>query len=309
MIRTVGLLLVLLGGLACGDNTLVVVNRLAPGGGVAGNGDTFPSGAFEFVVLVKIESDATEFNPGDLMRLLVDGVDRTDEVVIGGEYALLPLEPRPPNGTPLMVELFRRTGPVLDTATLVPVAFAGPTLDSVAPDRAQAGAQVTITGTGFDAGPVRVFFGGIEGTVDASDATTITATVPDGARPGLVYVQIDGEAAEGLVGFQPLDVVGDPIPFADDDTPQLFGAFPSSGGVETPVRIYGINFTDDALPRFLERFSTRVFDIRPFDLPGVGEILCARAVVFVGTPAGDGAVSLREFGRNSNELPFRVDGP
>ena len=116
------------------------------------------------------------------------------------------------------------------------------------------------------------------------------------------------QAAEGLVGFQPLDGVGDPVPIPDaDDDPVLNGAFPASGTIETPVRLYGYAFEDQDRPRFNDKRSSRIFGIEVIDLPPVGEIFCAYGVVAIDTPLGPGEVVVREPNDDrSNPLPFTV---
>lgn len=285
---------------ACGESpTLVVVNGLAQG-----EGGTGATAAPQLDVVIRMEADCTDFHVRDLMRVLLDGVDRTDDVVMGGRFAVLRTDP-PPLGT-RFVELYRRLGPVLDTFTWDVQPYAGPTLTGVAPDSAREAATVTIAGTGFAAGALRVFFGGVEGTVDASSDTSIDATVPAGALPGPVWVLVGGDAAEGLVGFQPLDAADQPVPLPTDL--RLFAAFPARGPEETAVRVYGVDFSDEGYPVFNERNSTRVFDVRTVTLPPVGDILSAFAVVYRDTPPGAAALRLREGDRRSNDLPFTVDG-
>ena len=292
------LLLVLLA--ACGnDPTLVVVNRLAPG-----NGGAATQSGPHFDIVIRMESDATGFNPEDLMRVLVDGVNRTDEVVIGGLYALLRLDP-PPIGQ-RFVELFARTGPVLDTFTWTVAAFAGTTITGVAPQSARTGTEVTISGTGFLGGVVRVFFGGIEGTVDAGATTdgSITATVPAGALPGLVFVLIGEDAAQGTVEFQPLDDMDVPVP--PPAGVHIFALLPGNGAPETLVEIYGVNFDNFAIPTFNGRRASRVFGIELLDFPLIGVVTRAFAVVHTDTPPGATA-GLTQGNTDSNELPFTVN--
>jgi hypothetical protein len=117
---------------------------------------------------------------------------------------------------------------------------------------------------------------------------------------------VGADAAEGLVGFQPLDAADQPIPLPTNL--RIFAAFPARGPEETPVLVYGVGFEDDAYPVFQEYNSTRVFGVQTVTLPGVGDILSAFAVVYRNTPPGTGALRLREDDRRSNDLPFTVDG-
>jgi hypothetical protein len=300
------LLLPLLLAVACGNAELVIANRLAPGGGGAGDGGTGLYAQPQLDIAVRIEHDATDFNAGDLLRLMVNGVDRTDEVVIGGNYAILRLDPSPV-GSAQFVELFRRTGPVLDSFTYEPMAFAGAVLDSIAPESAAVGATVTIAGTGFDAGVPRVFFGGVEGAVTASDATSIQAMVPAGARSGIVYALIGADAADGVAAFQLLDGAGAPVALPGGDTPILIATLPARGGVETVVRSYGAHLDDDTLPNYIGRFGGRLVDIQDVASPLVDGLQSAFAVVDPFTKTGAADVYLRRFGENSNRLPFTVE--
>ena len=52
-------------------------------------------------ITAKIASDASEFDATTVLRLLVNGVDRTAEMSIGGEFATLTLDP-PPVGVPII---------------------------------------------------------------------------------------------------------------------------------------------------------------------------------------------------------------
>jgi hypothetical protein len=300
------LLLVLLVSLlaACdGGRTLVVIERFAPGNLQRGDGGTGEYARPQLDILVKLEADASEFEPEDLMRVRVNGVDRTADILIGGEYALIRIDPAPV-GTPQFTELLRNFGDdVHDTFTWVALPYTGPTLTSVDPQETQVGDMVAITGTGFSAAPVRVFFGGVEGTVDSSDDTSIVATVPAGALPGLVWVLVGSEAAEGVVGFQPLDDQGVAVPLPTRTT--LFAAFPASGGIETPVKFYGVDFSIDGRPHFNDRSATRLFGIEVVNVPPIGDILRGFGVVFEGTRTEAGDVRLIDDDQ-SNRLPFTV---
>jgi hypothetical protein len=277
---------------------LVVATGLVEGGGGAGT-NNLPT----LDILVTMENDATGFNPGDLMVVLWDGQDRTGEIAMGGLYALLRLDPPP--AVPGRVELYRHFQPLLDSFTWDSVSYTGPTIDSVTPNEAQVGAQVTVSGSGFSAGVLRVFFGGIEGTVDASSDVSITATVPADAVPGLVMVLVDEFAAYGVVGFQPLDAMDQPVPMPEGF--HLFSCFPSSAPVQTAVQIWGVSFTESSVPAFNDTFSSRVFGIETTDVPPLGEILTGFAVAVPEVPTGAGTLRLEISGAVTNELPIRVE--
>ena len=243
------------------------------------------------------------------MRVEVNGVYMTSDVVMGGLYAVLSLDAAPILNTPQLVNLFKRTGELHDSFTYTPLAYTGPTLTSVAPTEGAVGTLVTITGTGFLGGPARVFFGGIESPaagVTVMDDSSIEAAVPSGAGRGLVYVLIGAEAAEGLVGFQPLDAFGFPVLFPEFD-PVVHAAFPAHGVVDTPVRIYGVNIDVFTFPLFNDTFSTNLFGIEPLTVPLIGEIVCTWGVVLETTDPGAGTLLVDLLGLVSNELPFTVD--
>lgn len=282
---------------ACGSKNLLipVLVRGDGGSGVASRPD--------FDVLLRFTADATDFDPLDVLRISVNGVDRTPEVRMGGDYALLRISPSPLGVQ--FVEIARRLGPVTDTFTWDLAPYAGPTVASVTPPSARVGTQVVIAGQGLAAGTPRVFFGGVEGTVDASSGTSITATVPAGALPGLLFVLVGADAAEGVVEFQPLDASDLPVP--QDAGPRLFAVFNARGPRETAVKLYGIGFDDEDFPKFSDEFSTRVFGIETVPLPLVGEVLSAYAVVSRDAPPGAGGLFLVTDDGDTNELPFTVD--
>jgi hypothetical protein len=269
-----------------------------------GDGQVVVSDAPALLITVKMASDCTDFDPTTVLRLLVNGVDRTADMTMGGEYAVLTLDP-PPLGVPQVAEVFLQTGGVvLDTATYEALPYAGPLLSSVTPDTAQEGATVTIGGSGFAAGALRVFFGGVEGAVVSSTDTTITATVPTGAVPGLLHVAVGADAAVGLVPFLPVDGTGAPLPQPTDT--HIFYVAPSRGPVETVCTVAGILISEDAIPRINDRKGTRVFNIRTVNFPLVGDVIVAYAVVDPYTDPGADIFELLDDGE-SNELPFTVE--
>ena len=71
-----------------------------------------------------------------------------------------------------------------------------PTITSIDPTSGKVGETVTITGIDFSTTPEDnvVNFNGVQATVTASTATTITTTVPAGASTGNVTVTRDGES-------------------------------------------------------------------------------------------------------------------
>jgi len=295
------LLLIILAVLAaaCGrEPVFVVPKRLAQG-----DDGTAIQAAPSFDILVVMGADSTDFDPEDLMILEVDGVDRAVDMIIGSDWALLRIDP-PPIGMH-SVELFRRKGSFIDNFTWMVEPYTGATLASATPNTGRAGAPVLIAGTGFDAGTVRVFFGGVEATIDSSTATTISTTVPIDAGPGLVWVLIGDEAASGIVGFQPLDDMDEPILFGTE--PQIFATFPGSAPVEFAVQFYGVNFENTYRPTFNDERSEHVFGVEIVDVPPIGLILTAFAVADDRTESGDGLFVIElNSSVGSNALPFTV---
>ena len=295
--RHLTLLFLVLSGIGCGNKTLVIVTNLIPG-----DGGTATQAHSAFEIALQLAGPATSFNPADLMRVLVDGVDRTDEVKLGGFFGVLRITP-PPLGSHF-VELSRREGPVIDTFTWTVNPHTGPTLASVTPTTARRSTQVTIAGTGFAAGALRVFFGGVEGTVDASSDTSITATVPADAVPGLVLVHVGTAAAEGIVGFMPTDDMDVPIPLPIFT---LSAVFPASGGAGTVLRMYCYSADlDDSAVVNGTNIGT-VIGLETITLPVIGDIITAFLLVQPNTPTGNGELTL-DFGGNgvSKGLPFDV---
>ncbi len=91
---------------------------------------------------------------------------------------------------PYITQTFKRHIPLLYVICLTwflfiaPAAKAqSPTVTSVSPTSAAAGATLTISGTNFNpvAGNNAVYFGGIKATVTAATATTLNVTVPNSA--------------------------------------------------------------------------------------------------------------------------------
>ncbi|HEX5136623.1 MAG TPA: IPT/TIG domain-containing protein [Planctomycetota bacterium] len=272
--------------------------------GEPAEGQTIVQAGPTMQITVKMESDSTDFDPTTVLRLVVNGVDRTADMTIGGEYAILTLDP-PPIGTPQVAEVYQRTGDlVLDTATYEATPYTGPLLLGVTPDTAEAGAEVTISGLGFAAGAVRVFFGGVEGAVTSSTDTAITATVPTGAVPGLLFVLVGDDTAVGLVPFLPVDGTGTPLPKPKDTW--IFYVAPARGPRETVCTVAGLNFDEDAVSRVDNVKGTRAFNIQTVNFPLVGDVVTGYAVVSAYVDPGPTTFELLEHD-DSNDLPFTVE--
>jgi hypothetical protein len=301
--RLLLLLAPLLVAVGCSNEVLVLPTRLAPGGGAWGASGQGTVSEPRLNIVVRMREDATGFNPQDLMQIVVDGTDLATDAVMAGYYAIVSIEPAPV-GTMQYVELRRRIGePLLDAYTYDVVAYSGPTLASVTPNQAREGAQVGIAGTGFDGGSLRVFFGGVEGAIVASTDTSITATVPTGALPGLVYVLVGTQAAEGVVGFQPLDASDVAIPAPTTVT--LSAAFPASGVSETAVTLYALNMTVESYSVF-GGVGERAVGVTTIHVDPIGDIATGFGIVGLTAESGAGTVRVEEAGVPSNELPFVV---
>ncbi len=120
------LLLALLTG-CTGSPTLVTPIALGEGGGGVG-----VSSQPTLDIVIVMGAQSTGFNPENMMRVLVNGVERTSEVLLGGSFGVLPMDPAPAPGNPQLVELFRRVEPDrLDSFTWTTQAYTGPTIASV----------------------------------------------------------------------------------------------------------------------------------------------------------------------------------
>ncbi len=78
-----------------------------------------------------------------------------------------------------------------------------PTLAGVSPLSGVIGAIVTITGTNFDTAP-SVSFNGTQAVIISSTATTITTTVPDGAKSGAITITSNGTTLTSSSSFNVL---------------------------------------------------------------------------------------------------------
>jgi hypothetical protein len=301
--RLLLLLAPLLVAVGCRNELLVIPTRLAPGGGGAGAGGQGTVAQPQLNIVVRMQEDSTAFNPYDLMQIVVNGTDLARDSVMSGWYAVLSIAPAPA-GTMQVVELRRRIGePLLDTYTFDVVAYTGPTITSVTPNQARENTQVTIAGTGFSTGGMRIFFGGVEGAISTSSGTSITATVPVGALPGLVYVLVGTNAAEGVVGFQPLDAQDVRIPAPTTVT--LSAAFPATGLHETAITLYAYGMTGAGSTAF-NNYGQRVVGVATINVDPIGDIVTGFGVVPLGAEQIPGTVRIDEPGVASNELPFVV---
>jgi hypothetical protein len=87
------------------------------------------------------------------------------------------------------------------TVTTVPPPPPAPTISSFTPTSGPAGTKVTITGTGFT-GTTQVAFGGTSASFTVVSNTSLTATVPTGARTGPISVTSPGGTATSSRSFR-----------------------------------------------------------------------------------------------------------
>ena len=276
---------------------VVLPNSLAVGGG-----DTEVVARPQLDIVVRMTMDSTGFNTFDLMQFFVNGNDEVDGMVIGGNWAVYTI-PAPGNDT-FDVTLTRRVGNFIDEGTIVTVPYAGPTMSSVSPDTAQVGSTVTISGSGFSAGTARVWFGGVEGTVSGGDDTTLSAVVPPDALPGLVWVLIDDANAVGVVGFQPLDLMGEPV--VAPEGARIDALSPAAGRTEAVIRVYGHAIDSVFRARWDDKNSQRVLNVQVIDVPPIGEMFVCFAIPGSSTPTGDRDFTLHKDNTSTNILPFVV---
>lgn len=87
-----------------------------------------------------------------------------------------------------------------------------PVITSVTPAQGAPGSSITIGGTGFSpTAGLKVFFGPVQGTVTASSATSITATVPSNAVYRNLTVNVNGMTGQSPLPFKVIFGTGDSI--------------------------------------------------------------------------------------------------
>jgi len=122
--------------------------------------------------------------------------------------------------------------------------------------------------------------------------------------PGLILVLVGPDTAVGVVPFLPVDGTGAALP--QPKNTYLFYYAPARGPVETVCTIAGLDFDDGAVPRYNDRNSTRLFNVKTVNFPLIGDVIFAYGVVDPYTDPGVGTIQLLDHG-NSNELPFTVE--
>src|ERR1700688_3009086 len=106
-----------------------------------------------------------------------------------------------------------------------------PSISSLSPTSGAVGASITIAGLNFGStqGTSTVKFNGTTATVTSWSATSIVATVPNGATTGNVVVMVGGNASNGSS-------------FTVVAAPNITSLSPTSGAVGAAVTITGTNF-------------------------------------------------------------------
>ena len=128
------------------------------------------------------------------------------------------------------------TGPITETTsggTATGPVFTyllAPTIASLSPNSAAAGATVTITGTNFDvtAANNAVKFNGTTATVVTATATQLVVTVPAGGTSGNVTVTTTGGTSNGVAFTYTTTVVGPDIYVLGSDTQHGYGFWKNS---------------------------------------------------------------------------------
>jgi len=119
-----------------------------------------------------------------------------------------------------------------------------------------------------------------------------------------VWVLVRDHAAEGVVGLQPLDASGAPVPPPDDK--HIHAVFPAAAPVEAVIRIYGFDWDDDHRVEFGGQNSQRILNFQRITVDPVGELLFCYGVAGANTPPRRTNIRLKENDDSTNELPFVV---
>jgi hypothetical protein len=122
--------------------------------------------------------------------------------------------------------------------------------------------------------------------------------------PGLLFVLVGQDTAVGMVPFLPVDSLGAALPRPGDTW--LFYAAPARGPVETVVTVAGLDISDDAVLRFNNSNSGRVFNVQTVNFPLIGDVVVAYGVSADYWDPEAGILEVRDDG-DSNGLPFMVE--
>jgi F5/8 type C domain/IPT/TIG domain len=145
-----------------------------------------------------------------------------------------------------------------------------PSISGFTPTSGRTGSSVTINGVGF-AGANGVWFGGVKATTFTATASSITATVPNGAVTGKIAVRTLG----GTV-FSPGTYTV---------TLSIRSFTPTSGPAGTTVTINGLGFTPSAVVKFNGTTASKTY-VSPTQLKAVVPAAATTGKITVTTAAG-----------------------
>ncbi|WP_187280382.1 RHS repeat-associated core domain-containing protein [Streptomyces sp. IB2014 016-6] len=155
---------------------------------------------------------------------------------------------------------------------------------SLVPVRAQAGAKVTLSGTGFSPTPASntVKFGTATATVTSATATRLVVTVPAGAADGKVSVTTGGTTVQSPESF----TLATPAP-------SITKVEPASGVVGSRVVLSGTNFAPSASDNVVRFTGGVIAEIEPGNtstgLTVVVPLGAANGPLEIATPDGEAA--------------------
>jgi hypothetical protein len=158
------------------------ISSFSPTSGPVGTNVTITGTGFTGTTAVKFAGTSASFT-------VVSGTSLTATVPSGASTGLIMVTA--PGGSATSANAF--------TVTTAPPP--APTFSSFTPTSGPVGTKVTITGTGFT-GTTRVAFSGTSASFTVSSNTSITATVPAGARTGPISVTSPGGTATSSRSFR-----------------------------------------------------------------------------------------------------------
>ena len=157
-----------------------------------------------------------------------------------------------------------------------------PVITSLSPTSGAVGTAVTISGNNFGTTQDSVSFNGTQATITSWSATSIVASVPNGATTGNVIVRASGVNSNG-VNFTVW--------------PNISGLSPSAGPVGTSVTITGFNFGATQGSSTV-KFNGTVATVTTWSISSIG--------VTVPSGATTGSVIVTVSGNPSNGVNFIV---
>jgi hypothetical protein len=199
-------------------------------------------------------------------------------------------------------------GATANLGATAPASLSGTSVSSVNvtalnPGWGNAGAPVTISGTGFDPNPANdvVTFNGVPAVVASANvanplAETLSVVVPAGATSGPVVVTVLGQASPQA----PLFTVGTP----GASVPTILAAVPSAGPVFMPVSITGQNFGSSPVVSFGGIPTASIVSLSTKTLPLVGQV--SELVVLVPPGASSGPLVVSNGSFTSSPVSFTV---